>query len=65
MVVNVWTVDNPEMIATMAQLGVDYITTNKPALAKEIIEQAEAKKKCNAAGIIAKNSCGTDIRKGD
>ena len=44
MVVNVWTVDNPEMIATMAQLGVDYITTNKPALAKEIIEQVEAKK---------------------
>ncbi len=45
MVVNVWTVDDPEKIQTFAQLGVDYITTNKPELAKEIIEQVEAAKK--------------------
>ena len=44
MVVNVWTVDDPEKIQTFAQLGVDYITTNKPELAKEIIEQVEAAK---------------------
>lgn len=42
MVVNVWTVDKPEIISTMAQLGVDYITTNKPALAREIINEVEA-----------------------
>ncbi len=42
MVVNVWTVDDPAKIQTFAQLGVDYITTNKPELAKKIIEQVEA-----------------------
>jgi glycerophosphoryl diester phosphodiesterase len=42
MVVNVWTVDDPVKIQTFAQLGVDYITTNKPELAKTIIEQVEA-----------------------
>lgn len=41
MVVNVWTVDDPVKIQTFAQLGVDYITTNKPELAKTIIEQVE------------------------
>lgn len=40
MVVNVWTVDKADVISTMIQLGVDYITTNKPALAKELIEKA-------------------------
>lgn len=44
MVVNVWTVDDPAKIQTMAQLGVDYITTNKPELAAEIIEQVAASK---------------------
>ena len=44
LVVNVWTVDDPEKIQTFAQLGVDYITTNKPELAKKIIEQVEAAK---------------------
>lgn len=44
MVVNVWTVDDPAKIQTFAQLGVDYITTNKPELAKTIIEQVEASK---------------------
>ena len=41
MVVNVWTVDDPAKIQAFAQLGVDYITTNKPELAKEIVEQVE------------------------
>ena len=41
MVVNVWTVDDPAKIQTFAQLGVDYITTNKPELAKKIVEQVE------------------------
>ncbi len=44
MVVNVWTVDDPAKIQTFAQLGVDYITTNKPELAKTIIGQVEQKK---------------------
>lgn len=39
MIVNVWTVDDKDKILTMKQLGVDYITTNKPVLAKELIEQ--------------------------
>ena len=45
MVVNVWTVDDPAKIQAFAQLGVDYITTNKPELAKKIIEEVEANKK--------------------
>ena len=45
MVVNVWTVDDPAKIQAFAQLGVDYITTNKPELAKTIIEEVEQNKK--------------------
>lgn len=37
MVVNVWTVDAPEKIETMIQLGVDYITTNEPVLTQELV----------------------------
>ena len=37
MSVNVWTVDNPEDIRAMRDLGVDQITTDKPALAREIL----------------------------
>ena len=44
MVVNVWTVDDPAKIQAFAQLGVDYITTNKPELAQTIIDQVEASK---------------------
>ena len=37
MSVNVWTVDNPEDIRAMRDLGVDQITTDKPALARDIL----------------------------
>ena len=35
--VNVWTVDKPEDICAMQALGVNYITTNEPALCESII----------------------------
>ena len=35
--VNVWTVDNPDDIRAMQALGVDYITTNEPALCEKIL----------------------------
>ena len=35
--VNVWTVDEAEDIRAMQQLGVDYITTNKPTLCEEVV----------------------------
>ena len=35
--VNVWTVDEAEDIQAMQQLGVDYITTNKPALCENLL----------------------------
>lgn len=38
MKVNVWTVDNPEQIKEMINLGVDYITTNKPELVQSLIK---------------------------
>ena len=37
MSVNVWTVDNEKDIRQMKELGVDQITTNKPALTREIL----------------------------
>ena len=37
MSVNVWTVDDPKDIRAMRDLGVDQITTNKPALVREIL----------------------------
>lgn len=37
MEVNVWTVDKPDQIDALARLGVDYITTNEPLVAKEIL----------------------------
>ena len=36
--VNVWTVDNPDDIRAMKALGVDYITTNEPALCESIVK---------------------------
>ena len=39
MVVNVWTVNKEEDIQRMLELGVDYITTNKPLLVAEMIEK--------------------------
>ena len=35
--INVWTVDDPKDIRAMRDLGVDQITTDKPALAREIL----------------------------
>lgn len=35
--VNVWTVDNPDDMRAMQALGVDYITTNEPAMCDSII----------------------------
>ena len=37
MSVNVWTVDDPKDIRAMRDLGVDQITTNKPALTRDIL----------------------------
>ena len=37
MSVNAWTVDNPEDIRKMRDLGVDQITTNDPALTQQIL----------------------------
>ena len=37
MTVNAWTVDDPEDIRKMRDLGLDQITTNKPALVREIL----------------------------
>ena len=37
MSVNVWTVDDPKDIRAMRDLGVNQITTNKPALVREIL----------------------------
>ena len=39
MSVNVWTVDKADDIRRMIELGVDQITTNDPALAREIIQE--------------------------
>ena len=37
--VNVWTIDTPEDIRAMRDLGVDYITTNQPVLCEQILNQ--------------------------
>ena len=39
MSVNAWTVDNADDIRQMRDLGVDQITTNKPALTREILQE--------------------------
>lgn len=39
--VNVWTVDRDNDISQMAQLGVDYITTNQPRQASQVIAQTK------------------------
>ena len=36
--VNVWTVDSPDDIRDMKALGVDFITTNEPALCERIVK---------------------------
>ena len=37
--VNVWTVDKPEEIQAMRELGVDYITTNEPAQCEAMLSR--------------------------
>lgn len=37
--VNVWTVDEPDAIRAMRDLGVDYITTNKPVLCEQLLQR--------------------------
>ncbi|MCI2082876.1 MAG: glycerophosphodiester phosphodiesterase [Bacteroidales bacterium] len=37
MKVNVWTVDDASTVLKMANLGVDYITTNKPEMARDLL----------------------------
>jgi len=39
--VNVWTVDKPKDIRAMQDLGVDFITTNEPALCDSIVRRTE------------------------
>ena len=38
MIVNVWTIDSPGTMLTYIALGVDYITTNKPDVCKNLCE---------------------------
>ncbi len=44
MVVNVWTVDPADRIEIMVKNGVDFITTNQPVLAQQIIGALNSKK---------------------
>lgn len=39
MSVNVWTIDEKEQMRNMIKLGADYITTNKPELCRELLEE--------------------------
>ncbi len=43
MSVNVWTVDKPINIKKFVKLGVDYITTDKPKLAKRLVKKHSPK----------------------
>ncbi len=38
LVLNVWTVDSPEIARALAECGVDTITTNRPAFIREVLE---------------------------
>ena len=44
MSVNVWTVDSEENMVRLADLGVDCITTNEPALCRKVLGKAELRK---------------------
>lgn len=39
MSVNVWTIDDKETMRRLIDLGVDYITTNKPELCRELLQE--------------------------
>jgi Glycerophosphoryl diester phosphodiesterase len=41
--INVWTVDKPEMIQSFIDKDVDFITTNNPVVAQELINKKYAK----------------------
>ncbi|MBO7763328.1 MAG: glycerophosphodiester phosphodiesterase, partial [Bacteroidales bacterium] len=41
MTVNVWTVNKDASILKMKEIGVDFITTDHPVRAKELLEQGE------------------------
>ena len=43
MSVNVWTVDDEQIMRDMVELGVDCITTNEPLLAREVLGDRELK----------------------
>ena len=43
MIVNVWTVNKEEMMQQMINLGVDYITTDKPELCIRLIEESSSR----------------------
>jgi glycerophosphoryl diester phosphodiesterase len=37
--VNVWTVDDPERMHALAEMGVDAIITNIPSLCREVLSE--------------------------
>jgi glycerophosphoryl diester phosphodiesterase len=37
--VNVWTVDDPEQMRALADMGVDAIITNVPSLCREVLSE--------------------------
>ncbi len=43
MSVNVWTVDNKEDMRKMIEMGVDYITTNKPDVLRQLLKEMKIK----------------------
>lgn len=43
MIVNVWTVNKEDMMQQMINLGVDYITTDKPELCIRLIEESSSR----------------------
>jgi len=40
--VNVWTVDDPERITALIEMGIDGICTNVPEVARRLVDEAEA-----------------------
>jgi glycerophosphoryl diester phosphodiesterase len=37
--VNVWTVDDPEQIRALVEMGVDAIITNVPSMCREVLSE--------------------------
>ncbi|MCF0175747.1 MAG: hypothetical protein HUJ94_02810 [Bacteroidales bacterium] len=38
LLVNIWLAENPERVFRMCQLGVDFMTTDKPEYVRSLIE---------------------------